>query len=218
MPGKLPPMWEKKIKSDYLKEKIADLGMWTFIPGVDPNINSAKSKRRLKANETLFSFIDKYFPEGPFAFEPNMRDGRFMFLPDDVYHQGMAVGASLMIPGALEVGQFRYPEEFCSDHLTSHIDQVYVPSFTTSHDDELAEMVRDIYFEDVATPRSMFPHMKCDFPFFINLTVRLEGEFLDDVEASAKTIRDALQDQSDQIKRNGEGLIMFMERVAPKRS
>ena len=216
MPGKLPPMWEKKIKSDYLKEKIADLGMWTFIPGVDPNINSAKSKRRLKANETLFSFIDKYFPEGPFAFEPNMRDGRFMFLPDEVYHQGMAVGASLMMPGALEVGQFWYPEEFYSGKLKTHIDQVYVPVFTTAQDDELAEMVQAIYI-DGAGPRSMFPHLRCDFPFFLNLTVHLEGEFMDDMEATARTIRDAVQDQSDQIKRNGVGLIMFMERLVPKR-
>jgi hypothetical protein len=215
---RLPDFYEIRYHSELLKEKIADDGMWCLIPGVDPNINSAKSKRRLKMNEALFSFIDAYFPEGPFAFEPNMRDGRFMFIPDNVYHQGMAVCASHMIPGALEVGHFWYPHDYCNGELKSYVDQVYVPTFTTTLKGELAEMVRGIYFDDTDdSTRDAYPRNLCDFPFNMGLSVRLEGDFMDDVETAAKTILDALANQDAQTRRNGDGLVMFMRQLVEGR-
>ena len=83
---KLPDVYEAKYKSENLKTKIADLGMWSMIPSVTGSLNSAYGVRRLKENNPLFSFIDQYFQDVPFAFEPNMQDGRFVFLPEDVWH------------------------------------------------------------------------------------------------------------------------------------
>ena len=71
----LPSRFDKLYKSTFLKGKIGDIGMWSLIPGVDPNIDSIAGSRRMKENAPLFSFIDKYFPDGNYAFEPNMQDG-----------------------------------------------------------------------------------------------------------------------------------------------
>ena len=90
----LPGPYEKKYKSEDLKFKIADIGMWSMIPAVKGDMDSPSGLNRLKENDILFSFIDEYFPNDPYAFEPNMQDGRFMFLPDEVRHQGMGVCAS----------------------------------------------------------------------------------------------------------------------------
>ena len=110
--GQLPKIYEKRFKSRYLKDRIIDDGMWGYIPCVDYPIDSRSGRGRIEVNSPLFEFIDKHFPNGPFAFEPNMMDGRFVFLPESVYHQGIGICASLAFPGALEVGQFWYPCEF----------------------------------------------------------------------------------------------------------
>ena len=189
MAAALPPTWQKKFKSDYLKERIVDDGLWVFIPGVDPNMNSARGRRRLKQNEALFSFVDTYFPEGPFAIEPNMRDGRFVLIPEDYYHQGMGICASLMVPGALEVGHFWYPRDFCSDFMENDPDLVYVPVFTTVQFDELAETARSVYVPADYTKESEEARMRCVFPFLPGLTVTLDGPFMDDADKAARPSR-----------------------------
>lgn len=116
----LPSRYEKLYKSNYLKNQIADEGMWYLIPSVTGGMDSVQGARRMKENHVLFSFIDTYFPDGPFAFEPNMQDGRFVFLPPVVDHQGIGICALTEVPGFLEVGHFWYPEEFTSRGTASH--------------------------------------------------------------------------------------------------
>ena len=206
---KLPDIYEAKYKSENLKTKIADLGMWSMIPSVTGSLNSAYGVRRLKENNPLFSFIDQYFQDVPFAFEPNMQDGRFVFLPEDVWHQGMGICVSKELPGFLEIGHFWYPCEFTDRTTSVPVDQVYIPIFSCKPGPELADMVRNVYLKQ----EKRHPEHYCTFPFCINMTVTLRGHFLDRIEQSAKTIKAALKDQDPQIQRNGEGLIMFMQRI-----
>ena len=56
----LPARYEKLYKSTYLKTQIADIGMWSLIPGVSADINSSAGAKRMAANAPLFSFIDCY--------------------------------------------------------------------------------------------------------------------------------------------------------------
>lgn len=53
----------------------------------------------------------------------------------------------------------------------------------------------------------------CTFPFAPDLTVRLTGNFLDRVSQAVRTIRDALKYSDWQTRRNGEGLIAFMQSI-----
>ena len=194
--GNLPATYEKRYKSRYLKDKIADNGMWALIPCV---------------NSALFDFIDKYFPDGPFAFEPNMMDGRFMFLPDNVSHQGIGICASVDFPGALEVGQFWYPCEFTEKTIPFGPSQVYVSMYTVMPMtvDDIVGMVREIYID---IDQSKGGHY-CTFPFLPGLYVTLDGDFMDDLDGTVRKIRSALKGTDAKVKRNGEGLIGFMERI-----
>ena len=135
----LPTRYEKLYKSSYLKTQIADDGMWYLIPGVTGGMDSVQGARRMKENAPLFSFIDTYFPDGPFAFEPNIQDGRFVFLPSKVDHQGIGVCASMDVPGMLDVGHFWYPEEYTSRGTAFPVDQVWVCMYKTNLYDELAK-------------------------------------------------------------------------------
>lgn len=204
---KLPSRYEKKYGSAYLKTKIADDGMWSLIPGVNSNIDSVAGTRRMKENEPLFTFIDKYFPDRPYDFEPNMQDGRFVLIPKDVNHQGIGICASKDFPGFLEVGHFWYPCEFTEKGTAFPIDQVYIAMFSSNLYNELAEMVRKV-FEGKGTDEGY-----CTFPFAMDCIVTLEGNFLDTMIKSVRKIRDALKDKDPQVQRNGEGLIEFMKRV-----
>lgn len=69
-----------------------------MIPAVNYKMDSPDGIKRLEKNHILFAFIDEYFGEAPFAFEPNMQDDRFVFLPADVGHQGMGIAVSSEIP------------------------------------------------------------------------------------------------------------------------
>ena len=204
--SKLPSQYEKLYKSTYLKTQIADIGMWSLIPGVNSDINSLEGTRRMKNNEPLFTFIDTYFPDGPFAFEPNMQDGRYVFLPSVVDHQGIGVCASTEMPGYLDVGHFWYPEEYTNRGTAFHIDQVWVCMFKTNLFDELAKIVRELYFDD---SKEKF----CTFPFGPQHMVRLEGDFLDKLNPSIRKIRAELKEADPMIQRDGEGLIEFMKRI-----
>lgn len=206
---KLPGKYEERYKSEDLKWNIAEIGMWSMIPAVTGSIGSAQGLRRLKENDPLFTFIDRYFPDAPYAFEPYMQDGRYVLLPDDTSHQGIGIMASKRVPGYLEVAQFWYPSEFTSGKTAFPVDQVAVTMFIVRPDKSLADMVQKVYMEDDG-----LAHEKhCTFPFDMDLTVLLKGNFLDRQNESVKTIRDALKDTTPQIRRNGEGLIEFMKRV-----
>ena len=202
----LPSPYEKKYKSEELKEKIADLGMWAAIPAVTGSMNSRFGVQRLKENDPLFSFIDEYFSEEPYAFEPNMEDGRFVFLPDNVSHQGIGICASKSLPGFLEVGHFWYPREYTDKNLPEYA-QVYVPMFSVWPNQELLDMVKRVYWDN---RKGKY----CTFPFLPDTIVTLEGDFLDNPEKAVKIIRKALKDKEPQIQRSGEGLIMFIERLS----
>ena len=204
---KLPSEFEKKYKSEKLKEKIADIGMWGLIPAVTGPLNSAYGKKRIIENDSLFSFIDRYVPDVDYDFEPNMRDGRYVFLPGDVGHQGIGISASLQMPGLLEIAHFWYPDEFTERHPSSlGGGQVYVCNFMVLPGEELAQMVRRIYINEKPVPRHY-----CTFPFTLDKVVTLKGNFLDHKEDAIKLIRETLKDETPGIKRNGEGIIMFME-------
>ncbi len=58
---KLPSNFESKIKNEYLKEQIADVGMWGLIPSVNYSMKSPKGIKRINDNMPLFKFIDSNF-------------------------------------------------------------------------------------------------------------------------------------------------------------
>ncbi len=200
----------KQFKSKTLIEKITDTGMWGMIPGVDYTMESPRGVRRLKENQLLFTFIDEFFPDDKYAFEPNMQDGRYVFLPSDVGHQGIGVCASQALPGFLDVGHFWYPCEFSEKDVTVGGAQVYVPIFSAKPGKTLADLLRSIYLYENDTYHKGY---YCTFPFDAELIVKLEGNFLDDVSRSAKKIRKALKEKSEQTRQNGERLIGFMESI-----
>ncbi len=200
----------KQFKSKTLIEKITDTGMWGMIPGVDYTMESPRGVRRLKENQLLFTFIDEFFPDDKYAFEPNMQDGRYVFLPSDVGHQGIGVCASQALPGFLDVGHFWYPCEFSEKDVTVGGAQVYVPIFSAKPGKTLADLLRSIYLYENDTYHKGY---YCTFPFDAELIVKLEGNFLDDVSRSAKKIRKALKGKSEQTRQNGERLIGFMESI-----
>lgn len=144
---KLQSPFESKYKSESLKEKIADIMMWGAITAVRGSIQSKEGTHRLEDNDSLFTFIDDYFTLDDYAFEPNMRDGRYVFLPSDVRHQGIGVGASGQLPGFLEIGNFCYPAEFTDNYAANLGGQVYVSMFMMKPGKELADFLRKIYIE-----------------------------------------------------------------------
>lgn len=205
---KLPGIYESRYSSEMLKEHIADDGMWFLIPGINGGMDSREGIQRLKENDLLFRFIDRFFPEGPFAFEPNMQDGRFVFLPENVHHQGVGICVSKELPGLLEVGHFWYPCEFTEKTISFGPGQVYVPMFSAKPE-QLVEMVKKIYKESKEPDHIRY----CTFLFNPDVNVTLKGCFLDKMSQSVKHIRTALRKEASQIQRNGEGLILFMKRV-----
>ena len=205
---KLPGDFENRYKSENLKDQIADIGMWGMIPAVNYSMSSTRGINRLEKNHTLFEFIDKYFRDEPFAFEPNMQDDRFVFLPVEVGHQGIGVTVSNDMPGFLEVGHFWYPSEFTSKSISFGLGQVYVPIFITKPSDDLAGIIQKAFMAESNTSDSNY----CTFPFSPYHVVTLSGNFGDKVSEAAQTIRNALKDADAATKRNGEGLIGFMER------
>ena len=209
----LPGGFEEKYKSETLKQRIADLGMWTAIPAVRCSMNSPEGVKRLEGNDVLFTFIDQYFQDVPFAFEPNMQDGRYVFLPHDVSHQGIGICASKELPGFLEVGQFWYPAEFTAKR-NLHIDQVYVAQYSTRPDLIFASRIRVLY---TAVPKTKHSYY-CTFPFDPDTVLRFDGDFMDQLNKTGQTIRNSLRDRSPQVQRNGEGLISFMERIYEARN
>ena len=205
---KLPGKYEKQYRSAYLKAQITDICMWALIPGVDSNIASKAGRKRLQENDLLFTFIDQYLPDIPFAFEPNMRDGRFVYLPKNVCHQGIGICVSEDFPELLEVGHFWYPSDFTKIPVPLGMDQVYVSMFC-ARPEQLVKMVKEIYGPEKETVRDRERY--CTFPFTPDNIVTLDGYFMDQIDQAAQKIRTALKDEAPQIRRNGEGLIDFMK-------
>ena len=205
----LPGLYEGKYKSEKMKEQIADDGMWGFIPCVDYAMNSPKGRRRLKQNDLLFSFVDEFFPEFPFAFEPNMIDGRYVLLPEYVNHQGVGLCVSNDLPGFLEMCHFWYPADYTEKTIPFGPAQVYIPILSMKSSKELADIISRVFIEDNTKQE---PH--CTFTFGNpEKIVYLRGYFLDNLDITKKTIKEALKDAKPQEKRNAEGLIGFMERI-----
>lgn len=208
----------KKVLDDYLKhfsssfliEKITDENMWEQIPGVDYPMDSPEGVSFLRENHLLFKFVDSFFEDDKYAFEPNMQDGRFVFLPGDVGHQGIGVCVSANMPGFLEIGHFWYPCEFSEKNVTVGGAQVYVPIYFARPGKELAEILKKVYRMENDTYHKGY---YCTFPFDAELIVKLEGNFLDEMARSVGIIRSAVKDRSEQTQRNGEGLIGFMQKI-----
>ena len=134
-----------------------------------------------------------------------LQDGRFVFLPEDVGHQGVGICVSKEFPGFLEVCHFWYPCEFTEKTIPFGPGQVYVPMFS-ARPEQLVEMVQRVYMEY----RKQGYMYYCTFPFNPDVVVTLEDNFLDKMSQSIRRIRTALKNETSQIQRNGEGLITFM--------
>ena len=74
---------------------------------------------------------------------------------------------------------------------------------------ELAQMVKKVYMNDGGSDDTHY----CTFPFTPDLVVTLTGNFMDRTRQSVKIIRDSLKNADPATKRNGEGLIEFMQRM-----
>ena len=134
-----------------------------------------------------------------------LQDGRFVFLPEDVGHQGVGICVSKEFPGFLEVCHFWYPCEFTEKTIPFGPGQVYVPMFS-ARPEQLVEMVQRVYMEY----RKQGYMYYCTFPFNPDVVVTLEDNFLDKMSQSIRRIRTTLKNETSQIQRNGEGLITFM--------
>ena len=179
---RLPEPFEGLYKSEDLKEKITDPGLWTTIPCVDPDMYSKNGIKRLRENHVLFAFIDQYFSKDQYAFEPNMEDGRFVFLPENVFQQGIGLAASKELPGWLEVMFFWYPGEYTEKSLPIGCAQCSVSSFTSQPGDRLADMIREIYMNTKLEPWGQC----CIFAFNIDVIVRLNGNYMDHIEPNGQ--------------------------------
>lgn len=208
---KLPSEFEKRYSSEALKARIAADDMWTFIPAVTYSMDSADGIKRLKENQLLFDFIQEYFPDDAYAFEPNMRNGRYVFLPDNSSHQGIGVLASPYNPGYLDVCQFWYPCEYTERKIEKNIDQVCVPAFAIKPDADLAALIRRLYIDE-EEPQSHF----CTFAFDLDYVVTLKDFFLDDMDATEKVITSALKNADAMPRKNGKGLIEYMKWIFVK--
>ena len=211
----LPPEIDRKYKSPALKKLIGDIGMWLMIPIVNYPMDSSQGIRRLRQNHRLFNFIDKYLENDsdsvPYAFEPNMQDGRFVLIPKNSDHQGVGICVS-EVSGYLEIGNFWYPGEYTERSAVSkRYDQIYVAMFSvqvSAMGEKLAEMTKKV-FDPSGKDRK-----QCDFVFDLDCVVTLKGNFMDRVEESKSIIREKLKKETPQVQRNGEGLILFMERAS----
>lgn len=204
----LPAEFEKRYSSEALKKLIAEDGMWFMIPSVSGTLNSAYGIRRLKENQLLFDFIEQYFSNDAYAFEPNMEDGRYTLLPDNVSHQGIGVMVSREFPGCLEVCQFWYPCEYTEKEIAIGPTQVCIPVFSANPDAELAALIRKLYIDE-ENRKSYY----CTFAFNMKHIVTLRDYFLDDMDATEKTILSALKDADEITRINGVGLANFMRRI-----
>ncbi len=206
----LPAEFEKRYGSEKLKERIADYGMWCAIPSVTGSMNSAFGIRRLRENQLLFDFIDQYFPDIPYAFEPNMRDGRFVFLPDNVSHQGIGVLVSKVFPGSLDFCHFWYPCEY-TDKKKIASGQVCIPAFALKPGTECANLIRRLYTDEEASK-----NVCCTFAFNPDYVVKLRGHFLDDLDATETAVLTALKDADESVCGQGEKLVSFMRWIMEK--
>lgn len=204
----LPKPYEKKYQSEYLKKRIADIGLWTFIPGVNPDMNSPSSHARLKENDLLFSFLDKYCKGMPYAFEPFMADGRFVLLPEDVGHQGLAIMVSKIFPGFFDIVQFWYPCEYVHKVNSLPPNQACLPVFAMKPGAEVVRIIKKYYLEQKRSVDNF-----CTFLFDPNTMVRLDGYFLDSMPLTENKIRNTLTHASSTAKKNGEKTIAFMKDI-----
>ena len=73
--------------------------------------------------------------------------------------------------------------------------------------DDVAGTVREVYMNEDPYKRY------CTFPFLPDLMVRLDDNFMDHLDDSIRKIRATLKDADAGVRRNGEGLIGFMEEI-----
>ncbi len=99
------------------------------------------------------------------------------------------------LPGGFE-------EKYTSGELRERI-----ADLGTRPNPELVHQIRKLYAGNNQQKKY------CTFTFDAETVVRFDGMFLDDLENTIDTIRGALKNRSSQIRRNGEGLINFMQRV-----
>lgn len=208
---RLPAKYEKKYKNQSLKNKIVDPMMWSMIPGVS-SISTRNGQKRLKENDALFSFIDRYLSDVDFAFEPVMSDGRFVCLPPDPAHQGFGVCVSKLMPEThLEICHFWYPWEFTEKSFDIFIDQLYKPSFLIAIDNSqqinaCLEMIKRVFSNNDDS-------RYCTFAFSPEKYITFQGNFLDDLKTSENKIRELIANQSQKIIEEGEITIGLMNQL-----
>lgn len=208
---KLPAAYEKKYHSEHLKDMIADPMMWQLIPGVPGEANSPAGKKRLKENDPLFSFVDTYFPDNEFGFEPIMTDGRFVFLPEETTHQGFGICASKTSSAMLEICHFWYPAEYSEKPLIANcLNQLYAPGFLMAPGEPLRDLAQK-YFYDTSYENEYVGG--CVFPFGPGHAAVLEGYFLDNLPETEKIIREAVKDANPEFRKKAETQIMFMRKL-----
>ncbi len=208
---KLPAAYEKKYHSEHLKDMIADPMMWLLIPGVPGEADSPAGKKRLKENDPLFTFIDTYFPDKEFGFEPIMTDGRFVFLPPDPNHQGFGITAAKNSSVLLEVCHFWYPAEYSEKPLIANaLNQLYSPGFLMASKERLRDLAQK-YFYDASYENNYVG--ACVFPFGPDHAAVLEGYFLDNLPETEKIIRNAVKDAHPEFQNKAEAQIMFMRKL-----
>ena len=74
-------------------------------------------------------------------------------------------------------------------------------------DERLAKTVRKAFNPQVSEVQY------CTFAFTPDLIVTLRGNFMNEMNKTARTIRDALKDADEKVQSNGEALIHFMKQA-----
>lgn len=85
--------------------------------------------------------------------------------------------------------------------------QVNITALSMRPDEELADMIRNVY------PNEGNTSLYCTFPYLPDLVITLNGYFLDDLNHSILTIRNGLKEADSKLQHSGEGLILFMQKI-----
>lgn len=203
----LPGMFETKYRSEYLKEKIADPLLWEMLSSeIGGSLNSAAGKRCLRKNDVLFTFIDKYLPDGSYSLAIGV-PGIFLCVPAIGRHQGIAF---YVPPKSSDLMFCHYwnPSDF-SSNAKNNIGCGILNTFIAPADEMLGGFVRDVF-----TEKADSPSYYCTFAFDMTHIMVFRDNFMDDISAVQKKVDEFLKYESDDLQRAGQYLINYCTQVA----
>ena len=197
----LPESWLKSIKSNKLKDMVADEGMWFG----RPSPKSRDGRNILKFNEPLFKYCET-LDDFDYAFEP-VDDVFFEMLPIEVNRQGVGISVD-PIMNALEVDLYFFPCDYSEDE-NRRLPMMYVkvPIVTVGDVRLIDEFVKKFFPGD---------GLSAAIPFSLERVAELEGNFIDEYDKTEEICCKAVEGGTAQEIKNCERFLDFI-RIVGKR-